>query len=278
MTTVGHNVTTTVTSVSVQRVTTTAAGKITVQSVPWEFYLIGLFVVIFGVVAWVFLKLQVKEIPVVVDFLQENYQALEVRAKRDLNGVFVKLFRSGKHVETIKGVTKPFEVTILDNGGNAWTIDDKLTRMDDALKRIIARYGMNLTPNKMGGWRHRKEIKGYLLTEPKPPDKALAYFNVNLGGLKRVTRYMTVQGTGKTVDPMEVVREATTEEDANGNGPEGVDTSAMTHELLSAGKETVRIINEGTQGNGKLFMGIGIGAMLGLSVLLLVLVLSGHLH
>lgn len=252
------------------------------QALPWQFYLIGLLILIFGVVAWVFLKLNVKEIPVVVDFLQDNYQSLEVRAKHDLNGVFVKLYRNRQHVETLKGVTKPFEVTILDNKENAWTLDDKRTRMDDELRRAIEAKGMKLKETKTN---RKKEVKGYLLTEPTPPDTALAYFNTNLGGLKRVTRYMTVQGTGKTVDPMEsakndsktidpieVYKQATTEK---GNGH--VDTSAMTHELLSAGKETVRIVNEGTQGNGKLYMGIAIGAMLGLSVTIMMFLLSGHL-
>jgi len=251
-------------------VTTTHSTTI-IQAIPWQFYLIGLFIMIFGVVAWVFIKLNVKEIPVVVDFLQDNYQSLEVRARRDLNGVFVKLFQSRKHVETLKGVTKPFEVTILDNKQNAWTLDDKRTRMTPELKKTLADAGMRLRETKTN---RKKEVKGYLLTEPNPPDKALAYFNTNLGGLKRVTRYMTVQGTGKTIDPMSVYQAATT-----GNGhDEDTDTSAVTHELLSAGKELVRLINEGMSGNGKLYMGIGVGAMLGLSVALIIMLVSGHLH
>ena len=87
---------------------------------------------------------------------------------------------------------------------------------------------------------------------------------------------MTVQGTGKTIDPMMVYQSATT---GNGDGAASdLDTSALTHEMLSAGKETVRIINEGAQGNMKMYMGIAIGAMLGLSLTLVLMLVSGHLH
>ena len=265
------NATTTVTFTGV---TTSTVTKTITAQLPWQFYLIGLLVVVFGVVAWLFFKLQAKDIPVKVDFLQDNYQALEVSVRRNLNGIYLKLMRGGKHVETIKGISKPFEVTILDNKENAWVVDDKRTRMTPEIKKVLEDAGMKLKEVKTN---RKKEVKGYLLTEPKPPDKALAYFNVNLGGLKRMTRYMTVQGTGKTIDPMEVYR-AATEQVGDGAKLGEVDTSSLTHELLSAGKELVRMINEGMSGNGKLFMGIGIGSMLGISVVLLIMLLSGHLH
>lgn len=263
--TIIHNSTTTVTFTGT---VTSTINHTVLQSIPWQFYLIGLLILAGGVLAYVFFRLNVKEIPAVVEFLGTNYHAWEIRAKKDINGIYLKLYRGSKHVESLKAVTKPFEVTVLDPKVKGYIVSKRL--MDDDTRKLLTDRGFTITDRD----KDRKgRVKSYLLEEP-PNGKALAYFPTHLGGMKTVLRYMTVEGTGKTIDPMEVVGATLN----GGNNKSEEDTTGLVHELVSAGKEIIGLINEGAQGNFKMLLGVAAGLPMGMALIMVALEFTGHLR
>ena len=250
---------------------TTTVNHTVLQALPWQFYVAGLAVLATGVLVFVFFRLNVKEVPVEVEFIGTNYHAWQIRAKKDINGIYLKLFRGSKHIESLKAVTKPVEVQILNDKAKGYVVKKKL--MDEETRKLLTSKGFTVTDRE----KDRKgRVKSYLLEEPAN-GKALAYFPTHVGGLKTVLRYMTVEGTGKTIDPMEMVDKALAPE-GNGHAKAQEDTTGLVHELVSAGKEVIGLINEGAQGNFKMLLGVAAGLPMGMALIMVALEFTGHLR
>lgn len=167
-------------------------------------------------------------IDVVVTWVFKNHTALRFKAKEDLRGIFLDVLGArGKSIEALKKEGIPIEVSDID----------------------------------------KKDMKAYLLVKPKgatgAPQVSLL---VKHGRTKSSREFITVEGTGQTIDFVERAKGLKD----SGNAP-------IIQEEKSAAKEFLTMLANAATSAGNKMMLLGSGAGIGMGVTVLILVLMGHL-
>src|SRR6266849_182915 len=102
-----------------QTVTATHSTTITNQAAPFLLFglppeLIAIFALSFILIAFAMFKYQVKGIPIVVKWIHKNGAAWQMRARQDLNGLFIDVLSiRGKRLEVLKQTGLALEVSVL---------------------------------------------------------------------------------------------------------------------------------------------------------------------
>jgi hypothetical protein len=203
---------------------------VTIFGIPTDLFVLFLFVVfIFLVGLMRYLGRSFGQIAVKVLWVFKNYTAMRMDAYEDLQGIFIKILGPRrKELETIKKLGRPIEVEEIDE----------------------------------------KSMKAYLLKKPKKGEKPLIYLLVKQGRTKSSREFITVEGTGKTLDFVTKAESET--ETAPGNAP-------VIQEEQSAAKTFLKLVMSAAEsiGNKLLMIGSGVGMGMGLTIFLLLL--FGHL-
>jgi hypothetical protein len=274
-----ENVTTTVTSVST--ILNTVTHSTTVQAAP--FLLFGLppeLVVIFTIalIAIVFgiLRYQVKGMPVVVKWLRKNYSAVQFRAQEDLGGIFLYVLNArGKREETIKKTGLPIEVKIINNKSEAYFLKPKNGHsLDGKLLEQIKAKGFSVELRSTMDRKGKEVTKGYII-EKKEPTEQLAYLDVAAGGLKMYREYNIVEGTGTTMQLLDIRKKI---DEQGGEKAEDSGNSSLMHEVRGAAKGFLALMAEAMQGTFKsLILPLVAGGGLFSMILIVIEMLTGHL-
>lgn len=184
------------------------------------------------------------QIAVKLIWVFKNYQALKIDAKEDLRGIFIHVLGArGKEIETIKKAGQPIEVESID--------------LKDMKAYILLKGDKKVARGKLTEQDVQTGEDG----------KPLAYITVKRGRSTIERTYITVEGTGRTFDPIK--------------GAEGVEdpgNAPVIQEEQSAFKTIMRLFSEAAESAAnKLFTfatGIGTGA----GAIMIVLLLLGHLR
>jgi len=266
--------TVTVSSVSVQTSTVinTVTHSETIQAQPFLLFglppeLLAIFTIAIVVVIWAFFRFNVKGVPVMLIWIYKNGSALMMRAQEDLQGIFLNVMKGSKKVETLKKTGLPLQVKYLPNKFSAYIdIPKDQTINDEVLKRLRDK-GFKMSPTK---WSRKGIIKAYLIEKEASLVGALAYLDVNLGGMKTARLYTGIEGTGETIDWMPKIQSS-----------QGVDpgNAVIIHEMRSAAKAILADIAAALKGTFQalilpLIAGAGIGGML----VIILVILTGHLR
>lgn len=269
------NQTTTITLTGSTHTVTTQAPPFLLFGVPPE--LAAVFTIAIVAVVYLFFRFQVKGVPVIIELIARNYQAKQFRAQQDLNGLWLYILNArGKKAATLKKTGLPVEVHLVDNKSRAYMIQEGKRNggLDPDIKKQLYEKGWKI--REIEG-KKEKERKAYIFEEPSPPYKTLAYIDIEAGGQKRFTKFTAVEGTGTTMQLIDVkkkVDEAGESEDDNSEA-----SSGLIHEELAAAKSFLVILAEAMQGAFKSFiLPMIAGAGLSATAILLVLELTGHLH
>jgi hypothetical protein len=167
-------------------------------------------------------------IDVVLTWVFKNHTALRFKAKEDLRGIFLDVLNArGKSIEALKKEGYAIEVTDID----------------------------------------RKAMKAYILEKPKgATGKPQISLLVKQGRTKSSREFITVEGTGQTIDFVERSKDLKD----SGNAP-------LIQEEKSAAKEFMTMLaNAATSAGNKMIL-LFSGAGIGMGVTVLILVLMGHL-
>lgn len=168
-------------------------------------------------------------IEVVVTWVFKNYSAIRLKASEDLRGIFIEVKNArGKSIETVKKDGVAIEVKEID----------------------------------------RKRMKAYLLEKPrKGTEDNLVYLLMKEGRFKLSREYITVEGTGQTIDFIERAKGT----DDSGNAP-------VIQEEKSAAKQFLQMLAEAALNSlSRILLPMGTGLGLGIGITVLLLVLFGHL-
>lgn len=274
MAVVNSSATSTVTVVStVHQTQTINNGPLLIFGLPPELIAVILFAVAGIGYAW--FRFSARGRPVIVEWLFRNYSGKQFRAMEDLNGLWLYIMNAtGKKAATLKKNGLPIEVELTNNKARAYTIQERHRNggLDSATRQDLINKGFKI---KDLPFKNEKVRKGYILTEPDPPKKTLAYIDYEAGGAKIFRKYTVVEGTGTTMTVLDMKAKI----DGTKEMEPGDEASAgLVHEELAASKSFLQLLAEAMQGNIKTFLipllaGLGIGGM----ITALLFVLSGHL-
>jgi hypothetical protein len=209
-----------------------------------------------------------------VEWLFRNHSGKQFRALEDLNGLWLYILNArGKKAATLKKNGLPIEVSIVGNKARAYVIQEKHRNggLDSGIRAQLQDRGFKVReipqekPDKNGR-------KGYILEEPDPPKKTLAYIDVEAGGQKIFRKYTVVEGTGTSLELLDMGHKVDNTKELEDEGG-----SALIHEMQAASKSFLVILAEAMQGAFKslilpLIAGVGMGGM----IVFLVLMLTGH--
>lgn len=266
------NSTSTVTSVStstatqistIHQTTTINAGPTLVFGLPVE--LVAIIVLAMVGIVFLFFRFQVKGVPVNLIWIYKNGSAVMFRAREDLQGIFLDIIRGGRKAEIIKKTGLPLAVRYIPDKFRAYIDVPKDKTISEPEMKQLKDRGFKITPTK---YDRKSRIRGYLVEKEHEMDTALAYLDVNLGGLKQVRLYASIEGSGETIDWTPKIQESKGEQDS-GN-------TILLGEMKSAAKQFFALLAEAMQGSIKTFLlpliaGLGIGAML----MVLIVTLTG---
>lgn len=272
------NSTSTVTSVStstatqistIHQTTTINAGPTLVFGLPVE--LVAIIVLAMVGIVFLFFRFQVKGVPVNLIWIYKNGSAIMFRAREDLQGIFLDIIKSGRKAEIIKKTGLPLAVRYVPDKFNAYIDTPAANKNIESAMQELRVKGFKVIeqPDRKRGFFPRPTlIKGYIIQKEPSLEKALAYLDVNLGGLKQVRLYASIEGSGETIDWSPKIQESKGEQDS-GN-------TILLGEMKSAAKQFFALLAEAMQGSIKTFLlpliaGLGIGAML----MVLIVTLTG---
>ena len=259
-------VTFTATQTTTHTVTTAATPFL---GIPTELWI--LILPLIAILGWLLLKFNVKTIPVKVLWLAKNYSALRLRASEDLQGLWLTIINArGKKVETIKKTGRAIEVYDLDNkNGIAYTLNErrKAAGLSDEMKTSIEGLGFRVEEIVRKGKR-----RGYLVKKDGPATE-LAYLNIPSGGLKHEKLYTAVEGSGHTLDLLDL-KEGIDKAETNTEGSDGI-----IHGEINAAKSWLALLAEAAKANlANTLLMFGGGAGIGGMVVMLALLVSGHVR
>jgi hypothetical protein len=214
-------------------------------------------------VAAIFLvfRFQVKSIPVQVLWIYRNGSALLLPAKEDLGGVFLEIKNMrGKVIQTIMKSGLAIEVAKIDQKRGYLVQSEKSYK---SVKK--GRFGREKVADKEEG-----QLEDEHHNEKGEEKRTVRYLDVALGGLKHMRLYVVREGTGDTIDMVNVGEKGSTGMDP-GN-------ATVMHEERGAAKEFLKMLAEAAAGTWKtIIIPMLAGAGLGSAVVTLLLILFGHL-
>lgn len=252
--------------------TFTVTHSTTVQAQP--FLLLGLppelvavILIVVTIMVYAAFKFQVKGVPVQLLWIYKNGSALMLRAKEDMQGIFLEVLSArGKKLETLKKPGLALPVKVMPDKFSAYIeVPKDATMQDETLQNLRAK-GFKISPAK-----HDKKgaVRAYIVEREAELTEALAYLDVSLGGLKTMRLYGAIEGSGETFNWVEKI-------DAAGSTDPG--NTAVIHEMRSAFKSFAQILADAVKGTLSALLvpmigGLGIGGMLAFILILV----TGHL-
>lgn len=262
-------------TISTTTVTLTGTHTVTVQAAPVLLFglppeLILIFTVAVVAVVFLFFRFQVKGVAVSLIWIYKNGTAVMMGAKEDLQGIFLDVLKGGRKVEILKKTGLALPVRYVPGKFKAYmdTPKDKTLAevVGGPLLEQLRGAGFKLTPTK---YDRKARVRGYLVEKERGTEKAIAYLDVSLGGMKQARLYASVEGTGETIDWMPRIAAANQNDASN---------TVILQEMKTAAKSFFALLAEAMQGSLKTFLlpllaGLGLGGM----ITLLLFVLSGHL-
>jgi hypothetical protein len=188
-----------------------------------------------------------------------------MRAQEDLQGIFLNVMKGNRKVETLKKTGLPLQIRYMPNKFVAYLdLDGKKEGMDNTTQVYLREKGYKLTPRK---YDRKGTVKGYLIDKDSSLTSALAYLDVNLGGLKTARMYAAVEGSGETIDWVPRIKEAAQVD--SGNSP-------VIHEMQSAAKSFLHLMADAMKGTfGSLLLPVGCGIGIGVTIMVILITLSG---
>jgi len=248
------------------------------QGIPY--FDLWVILIIAGVaVAWFFFRSSVQGVPVIVKWVYRNGTAIELKAKEDLQGIFLEILNAkGKVIETIKKTGIPLEVQeINEKDSRAY-----LVKFSDGSKRVF----LSVALSRM---KHKRE---YTVLEGTGETVDLMDKGRKMGSLPSTSIPMLTEaalllrdGAGDSAEDKQIRVKS-----ANGlesivkqisEGPQigGLGNSVTLHEERSAAKAFMKDLAEALAGTFKaLILPMIAGGGMTASAIIIVLLLSGHLH
>lgn len=253
------NVTTSTTTIILTstHTNTVQAAPVLLFGLPPEIILI--FTVAIVAIVFLFFRFQVKGVAVSLIWIYKNGSAVMMGAKEDLQGIFLDVLKGGRKVEILKKTGLALPVRYVPGKFKAYmdTPKDKTLAevVGGPLLEQLRAAGFKLTPAK---YDRKARVRGYLVERERGPEKAIAYLDVSLGGMRQARLYTTVEGTGETIDWMPRIAGASQNDSSN---------TVVLQEMKTAAKSFFALLAEAMQGSFKtmllpLIAGLGIGAML----------------
>lgn len=249
-------------SISTVHVTTTVHGSITLPTLvfglPPEVFVVIILAVV-GIV-FLFFRFQVKGVPVYLVWIYKNGTAVWLKAREDLQGIFLDVIKGGKKVEVLKKTGLALPVRYLPNNFKAYIeTPAKNVQLVGAMAELKMKgFTVEERSDRVQGRIRRHLIKTYLIEKKAETTEALAYLDVSLGGLKQARIYASIEGSGETIDWKPKIE-----------GEEGKDpgNTVLIQEMRSAAKGFFALLAEMLQGGIRslllpLIAGLGIGGLL----------------
>jgi hypothetical protein len=251
-------------------VTFTGTTTHTVQAAP--FLLFGLppelvlgFTLAIVAVIFLFFRFQVKGVPVMLVWIYKNGSAIMLRAREDLQGIFLDVLKSGKKAEIIKKTGLALPVRYLPNNFKAYIEPPKNRFTETAIIKDLRTAGFKVNVQRTD---RKGAVKAYLIEKEASVEKTLAFLDVNLGGMKSAKLYATIEGMGETIDWQPKI-ETTNNKDDSGN-------TILLQEMKTAAKGFFALLAEAMQGTMKsLILPLVAGVGLGITIIVLVVTLTG---
>ena len=204
-----------------------------------------------------------------VMWLGRNYSAKRFPARDDLKGIFIDVLsaNSKKQIETLKKSAVPVKVLEIE-GAKAYVLEQpkELKKLTAKIEEELAK--QDLKEKKREDLEKKlADLKSFPVTDE---DADIVYFDVETSRTGRTTEYLTVEGTGRTIDYVKQASEAKQEEKGS---------TAVIHEETSAVKTFLKLWAQAAAGGWQaLILPMAAGGGLGMSALFLVLIISGHLR
>lgn len=239
--------------------------------------LVGVLLIVTATIVWLFLRFNVKSIPVRVLWIFKNNFSVMFDAKEDLGGIFIDIVKGRKKVQKLRKEGLPIEVREIPAKAEAYSIvnTNKGSVLSEEVQAQLKLEGYTVidkSPKPETNWRGKLKTtdKAYLVQRKNSGvyDEELIGYDVSLGGLKHTRLYVSIEGTGTTKDLVG--------EDAD-KAPDG--RAGVLQEEVGAAQEIFKMIREAAQSSWKaIILPMIAGGGLFSVVTILILIVSGRLH